>query len=76
MKRVELAPVYSSLTYSDVAAKVESIGAGLMSLGLHRDVRVSIYAETSKEWMICAQVRISCNECTPTTTSQHRLQPT
>ncbi|OPY68927.1 MAG: Long-chain-fatty-acid--CoA ligase FadD15 [Syntrophorhabdus sp. PtaU1.Bin050] len=45
--------VYTSVTYREMAQKVDSLGRGLVALGIQRKDHVGLLSESRPEWAIC-----------------------
>ncbi len=57
---------WRSMTWRQAGERVRAIAAGLLSLGLHREERVGILANTRVEWLLCDLGILSAGGATTT----------
>jgi len=57
---------WRSMTWRQTGERVKAIAAGLLSLGLHREERVGILANTRVEWLLCDLGILSAGGATTT----------
>jgi long-chain acyl-CoA synthetase len=57
---------WRSMTWRQSGERVKAIAAGLLSLGLHREERVGILANTRVEWLLCDLGILSAGGATTT----------
>ena len=57
---------WRSMTWKQAHERVKAIAAGLLSLGLHREERVGILANTRVEWLLCDLGILSAGGATTT----------
>ncbi len=64
--RYPVAEQWRSMTWRQSGERVKAIAAGLLSLGLHREERVGILANTRVEWLLCDLGILSAGGATTT----------
>ena len=57
---------WRSMTWRQAGERIKAIAAGLLSLGLHREERVGILANTRVEWLLCDLGILSAGGATTT----------
>src|SRR3954471_10526572 len=64
--RYPIGDQWRSMTWRQAGERVKAIAAGLLSLGLHREERVGLLANTRVEWLLCDLGILSAGGATTT----------